>query len=117
MTSTSLAQKAARANIMALHFGEITDEDRLIRLENKCTEIRKTLMGSLLLAKDLFKDELLKSPEGEEVIRTVEQAEDVFVDTSLTNRFARLENVLDVVDKRAKGLYALMEYVASHKKI
>ena len=95
---------------MALHFGEITDDDRFIRLENKCAEIRKTLMGTLLLAKDLYKDELLKSREGEEVIRVVEEAEEAFVDDMLTNRFARLENVLDVIHKRTNGLYALMEY-------
>jgi hypothetical protein len=102
---------------MALHFGEITDEDRFIRLEHKCTEIRKMLMGTLLLAKDVYKDELLKSREGEEVIRIVEEAEEAFVDAKLTNRFARLENVLDVVHKRTKGLYALTEYLTKHKKV
>jgi len=32
---------------------------------------RKTLMGTLLLAKDLYKDELLNSREGEEVKRVI----------------------------------------------
>jgi len=96
---------------MVLHFAEITDEDKFIRLEHKCTEIRKTLMGTLLLAKDLYKDELLKSREGEEVIRVLEEAEEAFVDTSLTNRFSRLENVLNVIQKRAQGQYMLMEYL------
>ena len=98
---------------MALHFGEITDEDRLIRLEYTCTEIRKTLMGALMLAKALYKDELLKSGEGEEIIKTLETAENVFVDESLTNRFARIENVLDVTQKRAQGLFVLMEHLSS----
>jgi len=97
---------------MVLHFAEITDEDKFIRLEHKCTEIRKTLMGTLLLAKDLYKDELLNSREGEEVIRVLEEAEEAFVDISLTNRFARLENVLNVIQKRAQGLYMLMEYLS-----
>lgn len=97
---------------MVLHFAEITDEDKFIRLEHKCTEIRKTLMGTLLLAKDLYKDELLKSREGEEVIRVLEEAEEAFVDTSLTNRFSRLENVLNVIQKRAQGQYMLMEYLS-----
>jgi hypothetical protein len=101
---------------MGLHFGEITDEDRLIRLEHTCTEIRKTLMGTLLLAKDLYKDDLLNSREGEEVISILEEAEEAFVDTSLTNRFDRLENVLDVIHKRTKGLYTLMEYFSKYKK-
>ena len=101
---------------MALHFGEITDEDRFIRLEHTCTEIRKTLMGTLLLATDLYKNELFKSREGEEVIRAIEETEEAFVDTTLTNRFARLENILDVIHKRTKGLYILMEYFSKHKK-
>ncbi len=96
---------------MVLRFGEITDEDRFIRLEHKCTEIRKTLMGTLLLAKDLYKDELLNS-QGEEVKRVLEEAEEAFVDNSLTNRFARLENLLDVIQKRSQGLYMLMEYLS-----
>jgi len=98
---------------MALHFGEITDEDSFIRLGNNCSEIRKTLMGVLLLAKALYKDEFLKSREGEEVIRALEEAEDAFLDSSLTNRFARLENVLDVIQKRVQGLYTLMEFLSS----
>ena len=97
---------------MVLHFAETTDEDKFIRLEHKCTEIRKTLMGTLLLAKDLYKDELLNSREGEEVIRVLEEAEEAFVDISLTNRFARLENVLNVIQKRAHGLYMLVEYLS-----
>ncbi|MEW6586376.1 MAG: hypothetical protein AB1442_12295 [Nitrospirota bacterium] len=101
---------------MPLHFGEISDEDRFKRLENNCTDIRKRLMGALLLAKDLYKDELLKSPEGEEVKRSLEEAEDAFVDRSLTDRFARLENVLHVIQKRVQGLYSLMEYVSNRAK-
>ena len=101
---------------MALHFAEITDEDRFIRLENNCTEIRRALMGTLLLAKDLYKDELPGSREGEEVIRVLEEAEEAFVDTSLTDRFARLKNALDVIHKRSKGLYTMMEYLSKHRK-
>jgi len=99
---------------MALHFAEISDEDRLIRLENKCSEIRKALLGTLLLAKDLYKDNLSKSREGEEIIKTLEEAEEAFVDTSLTNRFARFENVLNVIHKRTKGLYTLMKHLSKH---
>lgn len=101
---------------MVLHFGEITDEDRFIRLEHKGSEIRKTLMGTLLLAKDVYENELLKGREGEEVIKALEKAEEAFVDASLTDRFARLENILDVIHKRSKGLYMLMEYFSKYKK-
>jgi hypothetical protein len=105
-----------RDNIM-LHFSETTDEDKFIRLEHTCAEIRRTLMGTLLLANDLYKDELLKSPEGEEVVRILEQGEEAFIDTSLTNSFARLENVLNVIQKRAQSLFMLMEYQSKSKKI
>lgn len=97
---------------MGLHFVEPTDEDKLIRLENKCTEIRKTLMGVLLTAKDLYKRELLENREGEEVIRIIEEAEEAFIDSSLTNRFSRLGNALDVIDKRTKAIFLLMEHVS-----
>jgi hypothetical protein len=101
---------------MVLHFGEITDEERFKRLEHKGTEIRKTLMGILLLTKDLCKNELLKSREGEEVIRVLEEAEEAFVNTSLTDRIERLEDVLDVIQRRTKGLYMLIEYLSKYKK-
>lgn len=102
---------------MVLHFNEITDEERLIRLERISVEIRKTLMGTLLLAKDLYENELLKSREGKEVMGILEEAEDAFGETSLTNRLARLENVLDVIYKRSKGLYALTEHLVKHKHV
>ena len=53
----------------------------------------------------------------EEVIRALEEVEEAFVYTSLTDRFARLENVLDVIHKRSKGLYTMMEYLSKHKKV
>ncbi len=98
------------------HFADMTNEGLFIRLENKAGEIRKILLGALLLAKDILKDELEKEPEGIEVIQAIEEAEEAFINSSLTDSLERLEDVLDVIHKRAKGIYALMEYVSKHKK-
>jgi hypothetical protein len=59
---------------------------------------------------DLYKIELLNSREGEEIIWALEEAEETFVDSSLSNRVAKLENVLDVIQKRMQGLYMLKAY-------
>ncbi len=92
-------------------YTDIHDEDKLERLENKLTEIRKLSLGTLLLAKELWKDKLKQIGEGSEVVKAVEEAEEVFVDSSLTDRLERCENILDVIDKRVKGLFLLLETI------
>jgi len=93
-------------------FEETPSEDRLIKAENKATEIRKLLLGSLLLAKGVWKDDLERKPAGLEVLRAIEEAEEDFMDSSLTDRFEKLEDLLDVISKRAKGIFLLMEYIS-----
>jgi hypothetical protein len=93
----------------------MTDEGRLIRLENKASEIRKILLGTLLLAKNIWKNELEQEPEGIEVIQAIEGAEEAFINSSLTDSLEKLEDIIDVIYKRAKGIYALMEYISRHK--
>ncbi len=93
-----------------VHFADMTNEDRLIRLENRATEIRKILLGALLFAKDIWKDGLEQKQEGIEILKALEGAEKVFIKTSLTDRFERLENILDVIHKRSEALFVLMEY-------
>ena len=69
------------------HLSDTTDRDNLIRLlglEQKATEIRKALLGALLLAKDIGKDKL---EQGADVMKIVEEAENAFVNTSLTDGF------------------------------
>src|SRR3972149_2290921 len=77
---------------------EIYDEAKLDRIEDKLTQIRKLSMGILLLLKEIWKDNLKK--EVSEVIDIIEKAEDSFVNSSLTDRFERFENCLDVIDKK-----------------
>lgn len=87
----------------------LINEGRLEEFENKLTEIRKLSLGTLLLAKELWKDTLVQRKEGTEVIRITEEAEDAFVDNSLTDTFERYENTLNVIYKRVKGLFFLLE--------
>jgi hypothetical protein len=93
----------------------MTNEDRLIEFENKASEIRKILLGALLLAIDIWKDELEQNRERIEVIQAIEEAEEAFINSSLTDSLEKLEDVIDVIHKRAKAIYALMEYVSKHK--
>lgn len=81
-------------------------------LEIKATQIRKLLLGSLLLAKDAWKDALLGTPEGLRVLKTVEEAEDEYIDPSITEPFAKLDNVLGVINRRARAVVVVMEYIA-----
>ena len=97
-------------------FEETSSEDRLIRFENKATEIRKLLLGSLLLAKGVWKDDLKQKPAGLEVLLAIKEGEEDFMDSSLTDRFERLEDLLDVILKRAKGIFLLMEYISKDRQ-
>lgn len=55
---------------------EITIEDRFKRLEDKLVEIRKLSLGTLLLAKELWKDELRQKGEGSELIKAIDGGEE-----------------------------------------
>jgi|SRR3989337_1935290 len=93
---------------------EIYNEVKLEAIENKLTEIRKLSMEILLLLKEIWKDNLKK--EVSEVIDIIEKAEDSFVNSSLTDRFERFENCLDVIDKRMKGIFLLVEDMLKNKR-
>ena len=93
---------------------EIYNEVKLEAIENKLTEIRKLSMEILLLLKEIWKDNLKK--EVSEVIDIIEKAEDSFVNSSLTDRFERFENCLDVIDKRMKGIFLLVEDIQKNKQ-
>lgn len=81
-------------------------------LEIKATRIRKLLLGSLILAKDAWKDALLGTPEGLRVLKTVEEAEDEFIDPSITEPFAKLDDILGVINRRARAVVVMMDYIA-----
>jgi hypothetical protein len=93
-----------------------TGDDRFMILENKAAQIRKLLFGSLLLAKDTWKDELLSSPKGLEIMRTMEEAEEEFIDTTLTDPVGRLDRALSVINTRARAFVMLIDYLAQHKQ-
>ena len=56
---------------------ETSSEDRLIRVENKATEIRKLLVGALLLAKGVWKDDLEQEPAGLEVLQAMRRRQKI----------------------------------------
>ncbi len=87
------------------------NENRFETVENRLTEIRKLSLGTLLLAKEIWKDKLAQKQEWSELIKTIEEAEEAFVDSSLADRFERCENILDVIYKRTRGIFALLEYI------
>lgn len=97
-------------------FDDTSEEDILTRCENKAAEIRKLLFGTLLLAKEMLKDDLGQKPAGLEVFQAVEEAEKDFVNSSLTDRFEKLEDTIEVILKRAKGIFLLMEYISKGKQ-
>ena len=94
------------------HLSDTIDRDNLIRLlelEQKATEIRKVLLGALLLAKNIGKDKL---EQGTEVMKVIEEAENAFVNTSVADGFDKLDDALNVIYKRTKAIFMLMEYIS-----
>jgi hypothetical protein len=97
-------------------FNDTHDEDILTRCEDKAVEIRKLLLGTLLLAKDMWGKNAEREAAGIEVLRAVEKAEEDFVNSALTDRFEKIEDLLDVILKRAKAIFLLMEYISKHEQ-
>jgi hypothetical protein len=92
-----------------------TGDERFMILENKASQIRKLMLGSLLLAKDTWKDELLSTPKGLDVLKIIEDAEEEFYDTSLTSSIEKLDSMLSVINSRARAFVVLLDYLAQHK--
>ncbi len=97
------------------HWADIDDEEGFARLEHKTEEIRKTLLGALLLARELWKDELTLRPQGVEIMEAIEAAEDSFPDRSQTDRGKKLEQTIDVIGKRARSIFDMMSYLSKKR--
>ena len=98
------------------NYDDTTHDDRFMFLEIKAEQIRKMLLGSLLLAKDTWKDVLLGTPEGLRVLETVDEAAEEFIDPSLSDPVAKLDDVLGVINKRARAVVVVLDYLAQHKE-
>ncbi|HET6514232.1 MAG TPA: hypothetical protein VFG09_03670 [Thermodesulfovibrionales bacterium] len=96
-------------------FNDMVD-DRFMILENKATQIRRLLFGSLLLAKDTWKDELLSTPRGLDVMRTMEEAEEESIDPTLTDPIEKLDSALSVINTRARAFVTLIDYLSEHRQ-
>ncbi len=97
-------------------YSDITVNDRFEKLENKLTEIRKLSLGTLLLAREIWKDTLIHEQETSEMIKAVKEAEEAFVDNSLTNRLEKFENSLNVIHKRMTGIFLLLEDIRKNQQ-
>jgi len=93
-----------------------SDNSSFIVLENKAAQIRKLLLGSLLLAKDTWKDELFRSPRGLDVMKTMEEAEEEFIKTGIDHPLEKLDNALSVINNRARAFVVLIDYLAQLKR-
>ncbi len=91
-------------------------EESFVILENKAGEIRKKLLGVLLLAKDIWKDELLQQPGGIEIARAIEKAEETFVNGSLTDPIERLEDIINVIHSRVNCIFELLGYISKMRR-
>ncbi len=92
------------------------EDEMFMFLEIKAAQIRKLLLGSLLLAKNSWKDELLLDPQGLAVMKTIEDAEEESIDPSIADPVARLDSVLTVINRRARALVELIDYIARHRE-
>jgi hypothetical protein len=108
-------QKAGEATEMT-DFSHDIHEDRFMLLEVKATQIRKMLLGSLLLAKDAWKEALLGTPEGLRVLKAVEEAEDDFIGPPAADPIAKLDDVLGVINRRARALFVVLEFLARRRE-
>ncbi len=101
---------------MADRFSETGEDGRFMILEHKATQIRKLLLGALLLAKDTWKDELLSSPEGLDVTGTIEEAEEEFAETGRVGPMERLDSALSVINTRARAIVTVIDYLAQRRQ-
>lgn len=75
------------------------------------SEIRKLLFGAILLTKEIWKDKRKQKDEETEILKDIEEVEETFVDSCLTDRLDKMENIIHVIHKRAKVLFLLLEDV------
>ena len=99
-----------------VHFADMTDEERFARLEHRAMETRKMLFGTLLLAKDIWKEELIRRREGLEIMEAMEKAEESFAGKLQPDRLKRIEQTLEVINQRAKSIFDLMSYISKYSR-
>jgi hypothetical protein len=99
-----------------VHFADMTDEERIARLANRATEIRKLLFGSLLLAKDTWKDELSRKAEGLRILEAAEKAEEAFSEGVHPDKLKSLEHTFGVISQRSRSIFDLMSYLSEYRK-
>lgn len=97
-----------------VYFADMTDEERIARLERNADEARKMLFGALSLARELWKKELSQREEGIEIMEAIKKAEEAFDGRPQPDRFVRFEQALDTINRRAKSIFDLISYVSKY---
>ncbi|MEW6117585.1 MAG: hypothetical protein AB1553_11920 [Nitrospirota bacterium] len=97
-------------------FADLIDTERMKGLEQQAAEIRKLLLGALLMAKDLWRKELEQEHEESELARAIREAEEAFVDVYREDSSEKLENLFEIIRKRAKGLFRIMEAATNYER-
>ena len=105
-----------REEVKVVHFADMTDEERIRRLEHKTEQTRKRLLGALLLAKDMWGKELSQREEGIKILEAMEKAEESFASGQNPERFKKFEHVIDVIDRRAASIFDVMSYISKRRE-
>ncbi|WP_028893399.1 hypothetical protein [Syntrophorhabdus aromaticivorans] len=95
---------------------DASGEEKLGQLVDTATEVRRLLLGMLLIGKGMWKDTLEQTAEGVEMATVLKDAEETFVDSSIFNPLEELENTLSVIHKRARAVFVLLDYISRCRK-
>lgn len=95
---------------------DVLDEEKLEELVGTATEVRRLLLGILLLGKEMWKEALEQTEEGEEITEVLKGAEEAFVDSSIPDPLEKLENTLSVIHGRTRAVFMLLDYISRHRK-
>ncbi|MGO9611964.1 MAG: hypothetical protein ACLPX5_02910 [Dissulfurispiraceae bacterium] len=68
------------------------------------------------MAKDTWKDVLLSTPKGLDLMKIMEEAEDEFVDFTLMDPMEKLDSALSVINTRAAAFLILIDYLSQHRQ-
>ncbi|OPY76793.1 MAG: hypothetical protein A4E65_03091 [Syntrophorhabdus sp. PtaU1.Bin153] len=95
---------------------DVSGEEKLERLVDTATEVRRLLLGMLLIGKGMWKETLEQTEEGTAIAAVLKDAEETFVDSSIFSLLEELENTLSVIHKRARAVFVLLDYISRCRK-
>lgn len=102
--------------VEVVQFADMTEEERIRRLEQEVAETRKMLFGTLLFAKEMWAQELSRRGEGLKMMEAIEEAEESFLGGPQKERFTKFEHSIGVIHRRAKTIFDLISYISRYEK-